>query len=367
MNTRDCPCAQWCVTYGIMPGEYHHRNCKHWHRDMEAVQTKTEIIVLGTPESDDETHNCDAMGCSSVSHVLFRLPLAHHTPSTTVEAHPNPTHVWAAISKTLLLLFANEKDARAMQPTATSAFDIQRHTVYGTPPKVEPAPNPWKDAVLDQLASHAMDAPIDMPPADILKRVIDMAVTMETDPAISEPAPSTAGELASKTAMLAKTTAWLDGMGGAIHTYSSRGIALAGFERGWEAALLQSTADHIAEQRKLVAAMPVVQLTHPTADMQIAGGAVELDYTGVQTAPNTVGWLTAARVWLAMERASTQPKRLTFEALNAAREAHQNKRTDDYFEARPQIDNTDRRRVFENGYKRGFDDGMVFQRDQGAA
>jgi hypothetical protein len=80
--------------------------------------------------------------------------LAHHTPSTTGEAE----HVGA------------------------------------TPPQVEPAPNPWKDAVLDQLASHAMDAPTDMPPADILKRVIDMAVTMATDPAISEPAPRTAGE-----------------------------------------------------------------------------------------------------------------------------------------------------------------------------
>ena len=62
------------------------------------------------------------------------------------------------------------------------------------PQATEPAPNPWKDAVLNQIAAHCMDAPLNMPPADILKRVIDMAVTMATDPAISEPAPSTADQ-----------------------------------------------------------------------------------------------------------------------------------------------------------------------------
>lgn len=51
----------------------------------------------------------------------------------------------------------------------------------------EPAPNMWKAAVLNQLAMHALDAPIDMTPADILQSVIDMAVTMATDPAISKP------------------------------------------------------------------------------------------------------------------------------------------------------------------------------------
>lgn len=30
------------------------------------------IIVCGIPAEDDEEHNCDYMGCSSVSHVLFR-------------------------------------------------------------------------------------------------------------------------------------------------------------------------------------------------------------------------------------------------------------------------------------------------------
>lgn len=44
-------------------------------------------------------------------------------------------------------------------------------------------------------------------------------------------------------------------------------------------------------------------MSHPTASMQAAGGAVELDYTGVDADPDTVGWLTASRVWTAMENA----------------------------------------------------------------
>lgn len=34
-----------------------------------------EVVILGQVDSSDESHNCDAMGCSSVSHVLYRLPL----------------------------------------------------------------------------------------------------------------------------------------------------------------------------------------------------------------------------------------------------------------------------------------------------
>lgn len=31
-----------------------------------------EILILGTPQQDDEKHNCDFAGCSSVMDVLFR-------------------------------------------------------------------------------------------------------------------------------------------------------------------------------------------------------------------------------------------------------------------------------------------------------
>lgn len=42
---------------------------------VEAYLTPREVIVMGWPGEDDETHNCDAMGCGTLSHVLYRLPL----------------------------------------------------------------------------------------------------------------------------------------------------------------------------------------------------------------------------------------------------------------------------------------------------
>lgn len=39
----------------------------------ECYETEKEIIVLGLPEQDDENHNCDEMGCSTGSHVLYRF------------------------------------------------------------------------------------------------------------------------------------------------------------------------------------------------------------------------------------------------------------------------------------------------------
>lgn len=31
-----------------------------------------QLVITGMPDEDDETHNCDHMGCSSVSHVIYR-------------------------------------------------------------------------------------------------------------------------------------------------------------------------------------------------------------------------------------------------------------------------------------------------------
>jgi len=42
---------------------------------VEAYLTEREIVVMGQPKEDDENHNCDAMGCGTLSHVLYRLPL----------------------------------------------------------------------------------------------------------------------------------------------------------------------------------------------------------------------------------------------------------------------------------------------------
>lgn len=47
---------------------------------IEAYLTGTEVIVMGDPP-DEETvgeesaHNCDAMGCGSLSHVIYRFRL----------------------------------------------------------------------------------------------------------------------------------------------------------------------------------------------------------------------------------------------------------------------------------------------------
>lgn len=42
---------------------------------VEAYLTEKEIVVMGQPKEDDENHNCDAMGCGTLSHVLYRLRL----------------------------------------------------------------------------------------------------------------------------------------------------------------------------------------------------------------------------------------------------------------------------------------------------
>lgn len=39
-------------------------------RLIEAYETATEYIIPGNPT--DEEHNCDAMGCTSLNHVIFR-------------------------------------------------------------------------------------------------------------------------------------------------------------------------------------------------------------------------------------------------------------------------------------------------------
>lgn len=46
-------------------------------------------------------------------------------------------------------------------------------------------PNEWKEAILEQLAAHAIDAPVDMHPRDVLAKIIDMAVVMAKDSAIN--------------------------------------------------------------------------------------------------------------------------------------------------------------------------------------
>lgn len=44
----------------------------------ECYETPTQFVVIGKPndckdENDPSYHNCDAMGCSSISHVIARF------------------------------------------------------------------------------------------------------------------------------------------------------------------------------------------------------------------------------------------------------------------------------------------------------
>ena len=39
----------------------------------ECYETATEFIICGQPREDDEGHNCDAMGCTTLNHVLHRV------------------------------------------------------------------------------------------------------------------------------------------------------------------------------------------------------------------------------------------------------------------------------------------------------
>lgn len=38
-----------------------------------------EIVLIGTPLEDDESHSCDELGCASMSHVIFRGYMASFT------------------------------------------------------------------------------------------------------------------------------------------------------------------------------------------------------------------------------------------------------------------------------------------------
>jgi len=51
---------------------------------IEAYTNGNQIVVLGDPpileEDDPLSHNCDEMGCSSVEHVVARIPIMYPCP-----------------------------------------------------------------------------------------------------------------------------------------------------------------------------------------------------------------------------------------------------------------------------------------------
>jgi hypothetical protein len=77
-----CVCFGWTREYGVgLSGETHHRTCNLFSRQLKGAEvhlTGRELLVLGEPDEGDESHNCDAMGCGTFSHVLHREPLPVH-------------------------------------------------------------------------------------------------------------------------------------------------------------------------------------------------------------------------------------------------------------------------------------------------
>lgn len=51
----------------------------------ECYETENEWVILGTPDNDDESHNCDAMGCCTFSHVIARVSKTYHGDLETLE------------------------------------------------------------------------------------------------------------------------------------------------------------------------------------------------------------------------------------------------------------------------------------------
>lgn len=78
-------------------------------------------------------------------------------------------------------------EARATLQSAVEALESKpdgEHVLYAAP--VQPKANEWKEAMLDGLASHAIDAPVDMPPHEVLAMILKMAVMIATDPQVSD-------------------------------------------------------------------------------------------------------------------------------------------------------------------------------------
>lgn len=80
--------------------------------------------------------------------------------------------------------------------------------------------------------------------------------------------------------------------------------------------------------------------------------------------------IEAAKAALAAQAQEAAPvaqgDALTYEQQRAIRQGHEIAASDSYFDARPQIDNNDRRKVFEAGFERGWDAARTQAKEGGA-
>jgi hypothetical protein len=60
---------------------------KYWK--VEAYTNGFEIVILGEPNElpaeHPLAHDCDSMGCSSVNHVILRIPILEPIPELVLE------------------------------------------------------------------------------------------------------------------------------------------------------------------------------------------------------------------------------------------------------------------------------------------
>lgn len=110
--------------------------------------------------------------------------------------------------------------ARRWRGRICDTFEIRPLFAAPSAPPAPPA-NPWKEAVIDELAEACMDAPLTESPSSILKRVIAWHIQVATDPAVNgglslQPVAAPPAPLPGKEnlALLQQAYDALDSMGG---------------------------------------------------------------------------------------------------------------------------------------------------------
>lgn len=97
------------------------------------------------------------------------------TPATTPSSRTSRTAIRTGTTRTTGVGFVPSADPIAPSSPEPAGAPFQMADLVQAE---------WKEAVLNQLAIHAMDAPVTDSPAVVIQKIIDMAVVMATDPAI---------------------------------------------------------------------------------------------------------------------------------------------------------------------------------------
>lgn len=156
---------------------------------------------------------------------------------------------------------ANESE-RSQHANHNQAYERLLRTLERSTPIPLACPYPdsvWKDAVLNLLAEHAIDAPITEHPKDILKRILDVNVSMNKDlPSMSQIELLTDPQImAISVKVQHEHHTWSDvTFGRAIETKVLEGLeAIAGYQswQWWYPELELAVKDGTHDQKRAVA------------------------------------------------------------------------------------------------------------------